>query len=103
MKDKLTKHILIRLCISIVLLLLLHFSQIEYAINANLIGMGFHDNLALLFGSIILFVWVIYLVFEMVKFFKNKPKWFAISNIISIVLILLGYGFINILIAVSQC
>ena len=102
MKNKLTKHIIIRLTISIILLLLLHLSQIEYSINANLIAMGFQDNPALFLGSIILFAWIIYLIFETVKLFKKKLKWFAISNIVLIILILLGYGFINILIAVTR-
>jgi len=103
MKNKLIKHILIRLIISIILLLLLHLAQVEYSINANLIAMGFQDNPALFIGSIILFAWILYLIFEIIKLFKNKLKWLAISNIVLIILILLGYGFINILIAVSQC
>ena len=103
MKNKLTKHIIIRLTISIILLLLLHLSQIEYSINANLIEMGFQDNPTLFIGSIILSAWIIFLIFEMVKCFKNKLKWLAISNTVLTILILLGYGFINILIAVTRC
>ncbi|RZK52886.1 MAG: hypothetical protein EOO87_14235 [Pedobacter sp.] len=103
MKNQLIKHILIRLSISIILLLLLYLSQIEYSINANLIAMGFQDNPALFIGSIILSAWIMFLIFEMVKCFKNKLKWLAFSNMVLIILILLGYGFINILIAVTRC
>jgi len=84
-------------------LLLLHLSQVEYSINANLIAIGFQDNPALFIGSIILFAWIIYLILETVKLFKNNSKWLAISNIVLIILTLLGYGFINILIAVTRC
>lgn len=103
MKNKLIKHILIRLIISIILLLLLHLSQVEYSINANLIAMGFKDNPTLFIGSVILFAWIIYLIFEIRRLFKNNLKWFAISNMVLIILVFLGYGFINILIAVTQC
>lgn len=103
MKNKLVKHVLIRLSISIILLLLLHFSQVEYGINAKLEAMGLQDNPTLFIGSVILFVWIIYLINELINLFKKKSKWYAISNIVLIILILLGYGFINILIAVTRC
>ena len=103
MKNQLIKHILIRLSISIVLLLLLHFSQIEYSINANLTAMGFENNPSLIIGTIILFVWIIYLVVDIIKHFKRKLKWFAVFNIVLIIALLLGYGFINILVAVTRC
>lgn len=103
MKSNITKHILIRLSISIVLLLLLHFSQVDYSINAKLVAMGFQDNLTFFIGSIILFAWLIYLINEVINLFKKKLKWYAIWDIVLIVLNLLAYGFINILIAVTGC
>ncbi|WAC42558.1 hypothetical protein [Pedobacter sp. SL55] len=103
MKNKLLKHILIRLSISAILLLLLHLAQVDYTINANLQAMGWNGNPTLFIGSIVLLIWVVYLIVEMVKLFSNRLKWLAISNIVLIILIFLGYGLINILIAVTRC
>lgn len=101
MKTNLTKHIIIRVIISSLLFFLLHFAQIDYEVGKSLGKIGIDQGAIAFIGGLFLFAWVIYMGVEVAKFFKIKLRWFAISNILIMVLTIIGFAFIQILLAVA--
>ncbi|RZL39550.1 MAG: hypothetical protein EOO96_00375 [Pedobacter sp.] len=103
MTTNLTKHIIIRVIVSSILLFLLHFSQIDYEIDVALSKIGIDESAIAFIGGLILFAWLIFMGTEVYKCFKIKLKWFAFANILIIVLTLIGFAFIQILLALACC
>lgn len=103
MEKSLVKHIIIRVVVSSLLLFLLHYAQIDYEFAESLAKIGINESTIAFIGGLILFGWVIYMGVEIAKYFKIKLKWFAISNILMIVLAIVGFFFVQLLIALASC
>lgn len=103
MQTNFTKHIIIRVTVSSLLLFLLHFAQIDYKVGERLAKIGMDETAIAFIGGLILFAWLIFMGMEVVKYFKIKLKWFAISNISIMVLTIFGFFFVQLLIALANC
>jgi len=103
MKTNLAKHIIIRVIMSSILLFLLYLAQIDYEIVLSLTKIGMNESAIALIGSSILFVWLIFIGVEMVKYFKNKLKWFSIANVLIVMLTIVSFAFVQLIVALACC
>jgi hypothetical protein len=103
MEKSLVKHVIIRVIVGSLFLFLLHFAQIDYEVGESLGKIGINESAIAFIGGLILFAWVIYMGVEVARYFKGKLKWFAISNILIMVLTIVGFFFVQLLLALASC
>ncbi|MFN0254930.1 hypothetical protein [Pedobacter ureilyticus] len=103
MEKSLVKHVIIRVIVGSLFLFLLHFAQIDYEVGESLGKIGLNESAIAFIGALVLFGWIIFMAVEVVKYLKTKLKWFAIANILIIVLTIVGFFFVQLLLALASC
>lgn len=103
MKKIALKHFAAKLALSLLLLYLLHYSQVSYAAASYVPENGLGINLWWIIGSAILVAWVLFLLVQATIFFRSKQLALGFANAIIVLATALGYAFIHILLAVAAC